>query len=185
MLLFAVAVLCRLLLTAGVLHWLGPGQRSAPGKSEVVLIEQPPLVRWSEGSHKVFPAAFRASVSAFLACHTRLLTQNARCVAPSGDHTVIWVGAVRLQARLHLAEHSPDTGAVCPCRQGTRGKEVACNLGDIPANLVWPAGACHPMCPHSAVFIQAPKGFVLMSTPCELSLVHGGADPQHSGNLRS
>jgi len=34
-----------------------------------IKIESPPLVEWSESSHKAFPAAFKATTAAFLMSH--------------------------------------------------------------------------------------------------------------------
>ena len=54
-----------------------------PPRRRDVLIEQPPLVRWSERSHRVFPWAFREAAATFLACHARMSSKNARSRAPS------------------------------------------------------------------------------------------------------
>ena len=67
---------------------------AAPGHSHtpplmVVLIEQPPLVRWSMGSHKAFPTAFKESAAALLSCHTRLSSNNTRSATPSDVHPML------------------------------------------------------------------------------------------------
>ena len=57
------------------LPWLGP--------IRTALIEQPPLVSWSQESHKIFPKAFKKSAVAFMICHARLSPTNARSVTLS------------------------------------------------------------------------------------------------------